>query len=770
MKATSLVHLGALKKPFLHQSDAVDKLDHNWHHLRVKFLCVLSLLAFVFVLVGCRDSNSDKSEEKEEETKYFQTSPEKVPELATNRLANEPTSFLRNQASSAINWQPWSAEATTIAEKSQRILLVLVGSSAHPFSTTVAEILSEEFADEINSQYVPVLADIEADPALAIGCYALALERRTPITFPLFLWMTHEGNPVTSITINTRATKNDFIDEYRLKEDIVKLIQEKSMKYVVEHSRFVNDQRTKLITSISDVTEEEKKLHQDSNPLFLSAQLLTSLYDSTNNSFDNTGGIPPGNLITTLGRIGQHPACSSNSRKEIEEATQGSVENLVESAIRDPLDNYFFSRRASRSFDVPSFSKILLTQSEMLSAMSSSSSTPASRRASKKMVAQITQKPFVSSSTKIGEDQELAYFWSEGDLSNLLTKEEFEVVKTAFDIRPLGNISSNDDVKRRFLRLNSLGLNLSGGELARAVGKKESTVESLLTSACQKIKEQRDEILTSNKSLIQETTNTLDAKARLLTALTRFHSSNPDATTLKKINTLGEKILSDFRAPDGSLLRIPAINGHRAVSGYAYDYASTIEALLEWYRLTWNPELMTIARQLTTLLLDNFVNEQNQIVEIQVTEHPLNFTIFNFSMIFGPTTWGTCYGILNRMSSIGFEHPKLDPVLSQISPYLQKNLKVTPVIHTDYLLFAVNNVYNRVLVLPKRFKSSQSLREKLATAKFDGVFTVVEDIPFDGLPASKRDQAVLFEKGEIVATYSNDSQILNQLPRALSKR
>ena len=114
----------------------------------------------ITLLLGCRNKEEDREDKKKEDTKFFSTPPEDVAELATNRLAKEPTAFLRSQASSAINWQPWTPEITDLAERSQRLILVFVGSTSHPQSFSTAKLLESKFADEINAKYVPVLADV----------------------------------------------------------------------------------------------------------------------------------------------------------------------------------------------------------------------------------------------------------------------------------------------------------------------------------------------------------------------------------------------------------------------------------------------------------------------------------------------------------------------------------------------------------------------------------------------------------------------------------
>ena len=503
--------------------------------------------------------------------------------------------------------------------------------------------------------------------------------------------------------------------------------------------------------------------------LFLSAQSLTDLYDPLSHTFDSTGGIPPANLITTIARIHQHPACPSRLDKDITEATRETVKNLAQSAIFDPLDHLYFSRRNSRSFAIPNLSKNLDTQSEMLSAMASSPATPASRWASTQLIKELAQHPFVTSSILPEENNELAFFWSLDTLEDLLDKEELKVAKAAFNLKKLGNIPSDDDPRRVYYRRNTLGQVLVGQALASATGMSQADAEKTLASAIEKIKARRQEILAAGTTQHTETISVLGNKARLLTGLCRSYSKTSEGATLEYLNSIGEEILTSFRKEDGSLLRIPNSDDSRSVSAFAYDYAVTIEALLEWYRLTWNPERLTEARELTTLFLDNFVNEDNFLVEISPEQSLFNFPIANTAMVFGPSTWGTGYGVLNRLKSLGFEHPKLDPVIEAISPNLQFSLGAFPVTQTDYMLAAFNNLEGQVLVLSSNQKTNKDLRMKLAEASFDSVFAIVEDPALATLPSVGSNAAVLLKNGEVVQTFSNAGGILTGVRSALKK-
>ena len=113
----------------------------------------------------------------------------------------------------------------------------------------------------------------------------------------------------------------------------------------------------------------------------------------------------------------------------------------------------------------------------MLSAIASSPPTPASATAIKNIIPQLTNSPFQSYAIPNDSLAAKAFFWSLSDLENLLTEEELNVAKAAFNLKSIGNVSSLDDPSREFLRINTLGIKRDGQELAQVSGKSQSQAE-----------------------------------------------------------------------------------------------------------------------------------------------------------------------------------------------------------------------------------------------------------------------------------------------------
>lgn len=727
------------------------------------------MITFACVLASCRDAAPSSEKKAEESAPFFSAPPQNVPALGSNGLASEPTDFLAGQATSAIHWQPWAREVLSHAELSQRLILVFVGSTSNSNCHFIAKLLEDEFADEINRKYVPVMADLELDPSLAIACKILASERREAIGFPYLLWLSHEGNPVAWLSVQT-TDEEGLLAGFSRAQKTVDTILESSPRYVVENSRYDNTGRVSRITQSLELPEDELP-ELTFRDLLRGGKQLIDLYDDIDSTFDGTGGIPPGNLITALSRIAVHPQTPQRFRKEANEVSAGALDLLVHSAIRDPLDGTFFLRRATRSFAVPAFAKHINTQSEMLSTIASQPRTLETTLAEQQLLKALNRDKAIASSLVKPTSEGNPYLWSLEAIASALTKEEMKVATLAFGLRTLGNIPASDDPSRQYFRRNSLGLLLQDQKLADAAELPLAESNELLASVLEKLKILRTDIFATSGGLLTETAPILADRARLLTAYSRSYATQPSATTLGMAENLASELLTHYNAADGSLLRCASSPGKRAIPAFASDYALLIEALLEFHRITWDAMLLERAQELATTLLNEHLDENDFLVEQKPEDQILTFPVHSPSMIFGPSTWAPASGFLKRFSSIGYQHPKLEAALAKMNPLLKQSFLRQPVVHTDFLHSAAINLEGYVLLVDGDLpaESAVALRRGLAQPKFDSVFALTEGANSKVLGKLGGKAAILYQNGEAVLTFEAVPDLLSTLQAHLSQ-
>ncbi|MDP0491345.1 MAG: DUF255 domain-containing protein [Verrucomicrobiota bacterium JB023] len=729
---------------------------------RIALACMALLLS-----PSCKENpfGARKAPAKEQEESVF-SSPLQVPEEATrNRLAHEPTDFLRSQAGSAINWQPWDENITDLATSAQRLIFVVVGSNQHPASRELLDLLAADYSDLINERYLPVLADQEVDPSLAMACQLLSRESAKPVAFPFLLLLSHEGYPIgwTPMSANRQISLEA---PFLRVEQAVHTVWEKSPKYVIENSRFLNEKRlTRFTPPVADKSDDETA-ESSLAALFIKFQRLAQLYDPVARRFDGVGGLPPSGLLTSLGRLAHHPGCPSKLRKNAADSSREALSTILRSAIRDPLDGAFFARRLSPSFSIPTLTKHLNTQAAMLSAITSSEVTPLTERSQERLLTYLNHSPPLSTVPANAGKARQAYFWESQKLQDLLDEREWEVVKLAFDISNIGNLASGDDPTRAYFRKNSLGLKTLPEEMANQLGITPSEASRYLAGACEKLAKNREAGIQAAGGFSQETTLPLSTQARLLTGLALSASWGGPLSdeSLSMAAELADRLITDYYQ-EGQLYRIAPSENHRGEPALANDYALLIESLLAYHRLTLDDDLFSLSIELATHLLDHHVDSEHNLSENPLEASLLPFSIQNWKMIFGPSTWGTAYGALRRLQGGGFEHPALEPILERQESVLEPASALTPVVHTDFLAARLNTWGQLTLVLSGAQTDAEltALRQQLLAPEFDSILTMRAN---ERLPQPEG-AALLRMNGETVRQFESLSEVIPALRNTL---
>ena len=115
----------------------------------------------------------------------------------TNRLADEPSPYLRQHAHNPVDWWPWSDAAFEEAKRLGRPVLLSVGYSTCHWCHVMEEESFEdlEIARFINEHYVAIKVDREQRPDIDAQ-YMLATQLFTQRGgWPNSVWLTPDGRP-----------------------------------------------------------------------------------------------------------------------------------------------------------------------------------------------------------------------------------------------------------------------------------------------------------------------------------------------------------------------------------------------------------------------------------------------------------------------------------------------------------------------------------------------------------------------------------------------
>ncbi len=127
-----------------------------------------------------------------------------------NQLARHPAPYLALHGSDPVAWQEWSAETVALARKEGKLLFVSIGYfSCHWCHVMQRESYKNpEIAKLLNAHFIPVKVDREINGALDAELQAFAEATRGQAGWPLNIFITPEGYPLTAILY---APPKDFL-------------------------------------------------------------------------------------------------------------------------------------------------------------------------------------------------------------------------------------------------------------------------------------------------------------------------------------------------------------------------------------------------------------------------------------------------------------------------------------------------------------------------------------------------------------------------------
>jgi uncharacterized protein len=115
----------------------------------------------------------------------------------TNRLASEPSPYLRQHAHNPVNWYPWGEEAFAAARAQNKPIFLSIGYATCHWCHVMEEesFEDEEIAAYLNDNYVAIKVDREQRPDVD-GVYMTAVQTMgVGGGWPLNVWLTPDGKP-----------------------------------------------------------------------------------------------------------------------------------------------------------------------------------------------------------------------------------------------------------------------------------------------------------------------------------------------------------------------------------------------------------------------------------------------------------------------------------------------------------------------------------------------------------------------------------------------
>ncbi|MGA0846402.1 MAG: DUF255 domain-containing protein, partial [Luteolibacter sp.] len=220
------------------------------------------------------------------------------PELMSNQTSTLSSPVYQSQVKSPIHWQTWSKDSLERAREARRLVFCMVAMPQHNSYMSALESLSsnDECVGMLNDEYVPILVDADAARELSILSSDLCAEIREPVGMPIFMWLTHEGNPVAWIPVAAAEAKRAH-DLFMQSHIMISQMWRDDPAYVIKNSRMDNENRRTRLSKRKNIKLMSQEPAKD---LLLGLRQLSSLYDPVTRNFDETGGLFPTSSLELL--------------------------------------------------------------------------------------------------------------------------------------------------------------------------------------------------------------------------------------------------------------------------------------------------------------------------------------------------------------------------------------------------------------------------------------------------------------------------------------
>lgn len=620
-----------------------------------------------------------------------------VPELRENRLQSLPGVVYQNQASSPIHWQPWEKTTFDRAKKAKRLIFCVIVMPQQPgFQDALAVLAGNSAAvDTIHSHYVPVLVDGDASREVGILTADLCAEISRPLNLPMFVWLTHEGNPVAWIPMG--ANPAEAVDLFNQSHTMVSQMWLDSSEYVLKNSALDNATRRQRMgeRKTAKVMSEQPEVD-----VVRSIRQLGSLYDSYSRTLDETGGLFPSSAMEVMAVSARHPGLPRDARDRCMHSIRELLKDLIPSPMFDPLDGGVFSFRRGSAWAFPAFIRDCQSQARVAVAMIEAYHATGNAKALEKALGLLAfseanyQTPdgmfaFGLAAPSKPED----WMWTVEEVEKLLGPDDAAWWIKATAMKNLGNLPSEVDPQRDYFRRNTLGLVTPMEEIAASLNETPEAFAPRFEAVRKKLRDAR--AARFGKPPKDDNAHIL-ASLRMVSAYVAAFGATGEETYRKKAVTLLELCRKHFY--HGNRLQVlpgdvPASLG----TARAFIYALALQAVLDVAAITFDEQWLIWSEDLATTSAELFTGDQF-LRECPEDAKLMDIPVTDLIMLFDDSTAGLVSSAETRLAELG---RPLVASFSELAIPLPTYTMDRPILHTDLLLATLARHQKITVVLAK---------------------------------------------------------------------
>lgn len=499
------------------------------------------------------------------------------PSRAADALAKEPSALLQTQVASPIEWMPWGEAAFAKAKAEQKPVFVAVGVLTSELARAMARqtFSNADAAALVNEAFVPVYVDAKERPDVA-ALYQNYLQAVKQLSGPpMNIWLTPELRPFEGANYlppTEEWGKEGFLTASKRVASAWKADPAAQRRKAEDAIATVNDAQPPAATEAVDAEEITRLLNE-------SGALWRGRYDSANGGFGESPKHPEPELLRFL-----------LDHEDTRDMSLETLDTILNSAVRDPLDGGFFRYAVDAEWSLPYFQKQFTDQSRLaLALLDAARVTGVARYDEAARDAlhyaldrlRLPDGDFAAAEDATAESTTAAYLWTAAEIRELLGDAAAEEFNRIHGVKPEGNISED-----AFPGTETQGKNM----LHRAVPLPAGGPEQSIAAAAEKLRRQRDQ----RTDPLRDDGSPSGAHGLMLTAFARGGAELKDQRLADAAKQQAAFIRDRLRAKDGSLLRLAG----RSIPASPADYALVIEGLLTHSRLAEDSKSEQLALEL----------------------------------------------------------------------------------------------------------------------------------------------------------------------------
>jgi uncharacterized protein len=519
-----------------------------------------------------------------------------------NRLINEKSPYLLQHAYNAVDWYTWNEEAFDKAKRENKPIFLSIGySTCHWCHVMEKESFEdEEVAGLMNDAFVSIKVDREERPDID-GIYMSVCQMMTGGGgWPLTIIMTPDKKPFFSGTYFPKRKKFNRIGMMELiprikevwlnkREDINKSAEEITNALKRSSNQ---DQKTEITKEIFDRAFESYKQR----------------YDSTFGGFGNAPKFPsPHNLMFLLRYYYR-----TNNESALEMVTQ-TLTRMRLGGIYDHIGFGFARYSTDREWLVPHFEKMLYDQAMICMAYTESYQITKNeffKQTTQEILEYVSRDMthpeggFYSAEDADSEGEEgKFYLWTTEEIKEIL-KDDAELFFQLFNVADDDNYL--DESKGMMTGTNILHLKDTVENLQKSDSYSKIDLKDFIGRTCKLLFDEREKRIHPHK----DDKILTDWNGLMISAFAKAAGVFDNEASKQAAKNSMKFVLTKLRKEDGKLIH-RFRDGEAGLPAHIDDYAFIIQALLDLLELTFDPDYLETAIELTNTLTDHFLDKQN---------------------------------------------------------------------------------------------------------------------------------------------------------------